>query len=176
MDYLSSEEKRILTAYREFFGEDYTPSDHNTDLHVQAHKMCYLLKRFNCNIVSTGYVWNTYGPFSIYLQEILKDLDQNVELLKTFYKDNYDPELVLDPDILSGIQKLRNGLEIIDNQNDSRHWVELLASLSFLASTVLPASDFKTINSELKARKTSYMDDAENRKAWSLLKGLSIAY
>lgn len=172
---LSFAEKRILLAYRKFFEEAYVPSDTNTDIHVQTHKMCYFLNRINCGIVDAGFVWNTFGPFSVQLQEILKQIDDKKELLQEFY-DNYKAEDLLDDDIIEGIDYLKEGLEITDNRGKSRQWIELLASLSFLAHSVLPTSDFDCINDELKVRKAAFVNDAENSKAWSILERLEIAY
>ena len=173
---LLSVERRILTAYREFFNENYAPSqEQNTDIHVQAHKMCYLLSRINCDIVETGFVWNTFGPFSVRLQEILKQLDTKGDALQDFYQE-YKPEDILDEDILEGIEKLKTGLKVSENKDNSRRWIELLASLSFLAHSELPTSGFSYIISELKERKPSYKSDTENRKAWELLESLGVAY
>ena len=174
---LSSEEKRILSAYREFFGENYSPSAQNTDIHVQTHKMCYFLNRIHCDIIDTGYVWNTFGPFSVCLQETLKQIDQDKDLLEAFYDDNtYSANNILDDNVLEGINKLRDGLQILNYKKESRHWIELLASLSFLAHSVLPVSEFDNINTELKARKNLFTNDDENQKAWSLLQELKVAY
>ena len=173
---LSTEEKKIATAYRQLFGENYVPSlEHKTDNHVKAQKMCYLLSRINCDVVDVGFVWNTYGPFSVRLQDLLKRLDEKEAALCRFY-ENYDPKSILDDDVLEGVEKLKNKLEVKENAEDSRRWIELLASLSFLAHSELPTSDFTCIQTTLKRRKPAFSSDWENTKAWKLLETIGVAH
>lgn len=169
-----SVEKRVLIAYREFFGEEYAPSQtQNTDIHVRAHKMCYLMSRIDCDIIDDGFVWNTFGPFSVDLQEVLKQVDSKHNALQNFYK-NQTPNDILDADILEGIERLKNGLQVSSHKENSRHWVELLASLAFIAHSELPNSEFDYINAELKDRKSTYECDQENKEAWVLLNQLGV--
>jgi len=173
-DMFLSVEKRILMAYREFFGEEYVPSQkQNTDIHVRVHKMCYLMSRIDCDIIDDGFVWNTFGPFSVDLQEVLKQVDTKRDALREFYQ-NYAPNDILDADILEGIDRLKNGLQVSSYKENSRYWVELLASIAFIAHSELPTSAFDYINAELKGRKSAYVCDAENKKAWILLNELGV--
>lgn len=179
-DVFSSVEKRILIAFREFFGDNYCPSEEkNTDIHVQAQKMCYLMSRIDCDIVDDGFVWNTFGPFSVGLQKVLRQIDAKREKLSDFYSDFYkdhESSDMLDSDILEGIERLRNGLDLSSHKEEPRKWIELLASLAFIAHSELPTSDFDYINEELKERKSVFECDKDNTEAWDLLNKLGVAY
>lgn len=168
-------EKRILVAFKAFFNENYLPSQINTDIHVKMHKMCYFLSRIDCDIINFGFVWNTFGPFSVALQEVLKSIDQKPEALQAFYRD-CPPEAILDEDVLNGIEFLRSGLQLNDHKGNQREWIELLGSLSFIAHSELPTSSFEYINLVLKGRKSHFESDTENRMAWDQLIEIGVAY
>lgn len=167
-DRLLSVEKRVLAAYREFFGENYTPSQQNTDIHIRMHKMCYFLSRIDCDVIDAGFVWNTFGPFSVLLQDVLRRIDAKKDMLDVFYQ-HYEVDNVLDTDIVNGINKLKSGLKVSDHSENPRYWIELLASLAFISHSELLTSDFNRANKELKNRKSVYGCDDENKMAWNLL-------
>lgn len=168
-------EKRILAAFKLFFNKDYAPSQSNTDEHIIVQKMCYFLSRIDCDITDSGFVWNTFGPFSVDIQRVLKLIDQKPDVLQTFYQ-KYDPSSILDDDVIDGISQLKTELKIDEHKEHLREWVELLGSLAFIAHSELPTSTFEYINLTLKERKPFFSSDEENKKAWTQLIKMNIAY
>ena len=182
---LTFDERALLTAYRRFYGENYPAKDGaNTDAHVQAQKMCFLLSLHGVSVGDFGYSWNYHGPYSAGLQSQLRALDQHADLVSEFY-DAHQDECVLfsdsnEADALftikqkSLIDELSRSLKIPECGEEKRKWSELLGSITFLGRSVLPGADFSMVNSELQKRKPQYNDSNYNYSAWTLLEKIGI--
>lgn len=182
---LTFDERALLTAYRRFYGEKYPAKDGtNTDAHVQAQKMCFLLSLRGVNIGDFGYSWNYHGPYSAGLQSQLRALDQHADLVGEFYDSHLDESVFFSDSNEAGtlftvkqknlIDELSSSLKMPECGEEKRKWSELLGSITFLGSSVLPGADFTMINSELKKRKPQYNDNDYNYKAWTLLEKVGI--
>lgn len=182
---LTFDERAILTAYRRFYGENYLAQEGtNTDTHIQAQKMCFLLSLRGVSIGDFGYSWNYHGPYSAGLQSQLRALDQHADLVSEFY-DSYQDECVLFSDGNEAsalfttkqrdlIDELSRSLKVLECGEDKRKWSELLGSITFLGRYVFPGADFNMVNRELQKRKPQYSDNNYNYSAWTLLENIGI--
>lgn len=173
MSELTFEQKVILDLYKRFFGCQYPTEgsfDDKTQVHVNAQKMCYLLKMDGIDIGDFGYSWNFHGPFSPGLLAVLRSLDLQDEQVRTYYDSEIvQSESLSDVDqekITTLIAKLRLS-EHVENRGD---WMELLGSLTFLSHSELPGESFDRIKNELRLRKDKFDDDSENSNAWNVLR------
>lgn len=185
MNNLSFDERAILTAYKRFYGECYPAVDSsNTEAHVRAQKMSFLLSVGGVDIGEFGYSWNYYGPYSAGLQSKLRALDFHSKQVQDFYENNTNESLLFsDNDCPSAlfselqkmkIDKLSEKLKIKEGQNNKNDWPELLGSVAFLAKSVYPGTDFETVNERLKALKDKFCNDQENLSAWNTLQAAGI--
>lgn len=179
MGTLRFDQKRLLAAFECFLGEKYktphTTGDNNTSMHVEAQKMCYLLKLIGIEIGDFSYSWNSRGPFSPGLLVLLRSIDSCHKEVDLFYKKSEEKEKYL-KNIKSEIEDLRKKLDMDGNCSNSEPWIEILGSLAYLSRTVLPGADFECVSSYLKKRKedlytqkTEFYNDEKNKKAWDLL-------
>lgn len=177
---LNFDERSILAAYRYFYGKNYPAAqEENTDAHVQAQKMCFLLSLKGIRIGDFGYSWNFHGPYSAGLQSQLRALDENEALVKTFYQEFGDGTQLMSDDSVPGslfsisqgenIKNLARSLRVAEKEDECRQWSELLGSLAFLSCSVYPGEQFETVNNELKVLKPQYTDKHYNRAAWKTL-------
>lgn len=180
MSNLIFEQKAFLTLYRRFFGQDYpAAAQGNTDVHVQAQKMGYLLSRASIFIGDYGYLWDTYGPCSAALQDDLRFLDSHPEKVTEFYNEYPSDEQLFVPEGESGglfsqsqgktVDRIVQKLKIREHSEDIRRWSELLGSLAFLSSCNMPGAPFAKVNVALASKKAQYNDPAINRTAWKAL-------
>ena len=176
---LSFDQKRLLAAFECFVGKKYetpyTLGGNNTSMHVEAQKMCYLLKLIGIEIGDFNYSWNDRGPFSPGLLVLLRSIDSCREEVELFYNDSEEKEKYI-KNVKSEIEDLRKRLDMSENFCNSEQWIEILGSLAYLARTVLPGAGFEYVSSYLKKRKKNlytckpeYYNDEKNKKAWELL-------
>lgn len=176
---LSFDQKRLLAAFECFVGKKYetpyTLGGNNTSMHVEAQKMCYLLKLIGIEIGDFNYSWNDRGPFSPGLLVVLRSIDSCREEVELFYNDREEKEKYI-KNVKSEIEDLRKRLDMSENFCNSEQWIEILGSLAYLARTVLPGAGFEYVSSYLKKRKKNlytckpeYYNDEKNKKAWELL-------
>lgn len=182
---LTFDERAILAAYQRFYGENYPAIDgQNTDAHIKAQKMCFLLSVRGVNVGDFGYSWNYHGPYSAGLQSLLRALDQHSGLVSEFYDAHQDEYMLFSDSNKAGtlfsikqkelIDTLSSSLKITECGEDKRKWSELLGSITFLGRSVLPGADFEMVNNELKKRKPQYNDNDYNYSAWTLLESTGI--
>ena len=170
MPNLTFNQKTVLNLYNMFFGEAYPrnlSSDAATKVHINAQKMCYLLKMDGIDVGDFSYSWNFHGPFSPGLLALLRGLDAHAEEVSAFYMDCDQPFTQEDQD---RITSLISNLHLNTHNEDRSNWMELLGSLAFLSHSVLPGEDFTCISHELKCRKPQFSDDEMNLAAWNVLK------
>lgn len=176
---LSFDQKRLLAAFECFVGKKYetpqTSGSNNTSMHVEAQKMCYLLKLIGIEIGDFNYSWNERGPFSPGLLALLRSIDSNHEEVDSFYSDSKEKDKYI-WNVKSEIEELSNSLGMDKNSCNSVAWIEILGSLAYLSRTVLPGADFEYVSSYLKERKKEfytntpeYYNDEKNKEAWELL-------
>lgn len=180
MNNLNFDERAILVAYKRFYGECYPAIDkNNTEAHIRAQKMGFLLSTAGVNIGEFGFSWNFHGPYSAGLQSKLRALDFHAKLVEEFYTSNPDDTLLFsDNDTPSAlfseqqkakIDALSQALKIREGENNKNDWPELLGSLAFLARSVYPGADFETVNRQIKQIKSKFSDEQENLNAWKTL-------
>lgn len=185
MSALNFDKRVILTLYKKFFGEDYpadggqNSADRLKDVHIQAQKLCYLLKLRGLNVGDFGYSWNHYGPFSPGLQAQLREMDRVGKEIREFYQNYPGDQAIFTDEDLAGslfmaddrarVEKLAEALEIPAHKGERRDWVELLGTLAYLANAELPGVPFQSVEKLLVKRKPQYADSARNRRAWDLL-------
>ena len=62
---LSYDDHAILILYRRFYDIDYpVKRENNTEAHIMAQKMCYLMDRSIIPVGDYGFFWGKYGPYS----------------------------------------------------------------------------------------------------------------
>ena len=187
---LSYDEHAILILYRRFYDIDYPAKrENNTEAHIMAQKMCYLMDRSTIPVGDYGFFWDKYGPYSELLQNRLRHIDKDSNTVDEFYKEYpQDSHLLFNDDINSNnsffslrrqnkVDELSKALRIQDHREDERNWVELLGSLLYLYQIGSSREKFETVNERLKNKKIYFNDDSINQKAWNslILAGLVVA-
>lgn len=171
MTTLNYNQKKILTAYEIFFGsryQTYPGAVNNTETHTATQEMCFLLKISGIEIGDFQYSWNLRGPFSPGLLALMRSMDRNSEVVIDFYENETTKE-EFSPDQVMKIDGLREILEIDEYRNQCVRWVEILGSLTYIARTMLPGSDFETVNQRFIQEKPEYSETSENQHAWNIL-------
>ena len=166
---LTEGEKNILWAYNDFYAEKYRPVKSNTDSHILAQKMVFLLGFITDKFTYNDFVWEKYGPFSDALQNELKQIDSNKNGVYAFYA--------------SGSNAVRGATEVnlsntrIDlciedhiQKKDIVLWVEALGSLVYIAKYILPGESYNRINKELCVRKPKFKESPIPKEAWRVLR------
>lgn len=168
---LTFDQKRMLLAYKTFYDEPYivANSQKNTDIHVIAQKMCYILKLMGINIGDYSYSWNTYGPFSPGLLVLLRTIDRSPEDIESFYASSEESGHILNQETRNKIIHIKNALKIDEHTNDRLNWVELLGSLIYLANVELPGESCDKVFERLKTYKGIEMDSKEKGNIWKML-------
>lgn len=171
MKQLTYDQKQALAAYKYFFGVQYQTNNgqNNTDMHVAAQKMCYLLKVSGVDIGDYEYAWNKKGPFSPGLLALLRSVDRNEVLVNDFYAQLGQEEDVLKKKAKK-IAQLRDRLDIIKHKEEYVAWVEILGSLTYISRSMLPGKDFSVVNDRFVQEKAEYNNKSQNLEAWRLLK------
>lgn len=176
MSTLTFDQKKTLSAFEYFFEEKYNAddqTDNNTELHVCAQKMCYLLKTCNVEIGDYDFSWNFRGPFSPGLLVSLRSLDNNKGIVDEFYngcdlenrKKSYLGEYYIER-----INEIKQDLKIKEHNGDISSWIEILGSLAYISRSIMPGADFERVNERLVKEKQQYSDIERNRDAWSTLR------
>ncbi len=169
---LNFDQRTVLTLYKVFFGIEYPTSEcqeNRTDVHVEAQKMCYLLKLRGVSVGDFYYTWNHRGPFSPGLLVLLRSLDENHQNVQDYYSSANSRSSSKLSDMTLKAQKLSGDLQLNEHKADRLRWIELLGSLAFLSNSVLPGAPFDLINERLRIKKPQYDNDGENRYAWNIL-------
>lgn len=185
MGNLIFEQKAFLALYKRFYGQSYPAViQGNTDVHVQAQKMGYLLSLVSIFIGDYGYLWDTYGPCSAALQDDLRFLDSHPEKVAEFYDEYPSDDRLFVPDGESGgffsqsqgemVDHIVKKLKIREHQEDIREWSELLGSLAFLSNCNMPGAPFAKVNDALALKKAQNNDTAINRTAWKALMAVNM--
>lgn len=187
---LSYDDHAILILYRRFYDMKYpAKTSQNTDAHIMAQKMCYLMDRSNIPVGNYGFFWDKYGPYSETLQNRLRHIDSNFNTVDMFYTDYpKDSNLLFNDDTNSSngffslrrqnkVDELSEALSIHNHREDARYWVELLGSLLYLYQKGSSREKFENVNKWLKIKKPYLNDNSYNKKAWDSLKlaGLVVA-
>lgn len=173
---LSYDQKKALIAYERFFGDKYDTQGRetgNTDEHIQAQKMCYLLKIAGIEIGDFDYSWNFKGPFSPGLLALLRSIDRKHQEVTNFYEHASEQSWLL-PEQKEMIDGLKDYLEISTHQTQRMQWVEILGSMAYISRTLLPGAGFETVNQKLMKEKPEYSDEQENMHAWNLLNNANL--
>lgn len=172
MTTLDFNQKKTLAAYERFYGSKYCTctdvGDNNTETHIATQKMCYLLKVVGIEIGDFDYSWNFKGPFSPGLLALMRSIDRNSEDVMSFYENESKKEEFF-PEQVIKIDELRDSLEIDAHRNQCVRWVEILGSLTYISRTMLPGSDFETVNQRFIQEKPEYSETSENQHAWNIL-------
>lgn len=174
---LNYDERLFLLSYKQFVRDPYQFRDSNRDSenisndHVQAQKVGYAL---NCLQLLNDYCfsWNKRGPFSSKFQELLTGLDAKASLVEQFYNETSQEDLSdLLPECLKTMldQASQAFSEYIRRDGNTTDDLELLGSLLYIGTTVLPGQNFEQVNHELQIRKSAFKDNDKNREAWSCL-------
>lgn len=185
MSNLIYEQKAFLTLYRRFYGQDYPAvAQGNTDVHILAQKMGYLLSRVSIFIGEYGYLWDTYGPCSAALQDDLRFLDSHPEKVTEFYDEYPTDDRLFVPDGESGglfsqsqgktVDHIVKKLKIREHIDDIRRWSELLGSLAFLSNSNMPGASFNQVNTVLVSKKAQYSNSTINHAAWKALTAANV--
>lgn len=176
---LNYDERLFLLTYRYVLQRDYQFQDSNRDAenisidHVQAQKVGYTLDRLKL-LNTYCFSWNRRGPFSGKFQELLSGLGAKAELVARFYRENQDPLKALGellPEcLLVSLERVGRAFSSYICQNgDPADDLELLGSLLYIGTTVLPGRGFDQVNQELQVRKSSFGNEQQNLKAWNCL-------
>lgn len=193
MSSLSFEAKRLLVLYRKFYGKNYSAvKSNNQNAHVMAQKMCYLLGLVGVDAGDYGYVWDQFGPYSEMVQNLVRQLDEDGDIVKEFYdkypegtasdeiffSDDPNPESLFRKRDLQRVEALQPSLDFpIDNDSvdefgdtPMRRWAELLGSVAYISQSVLPGKGPKALIDELTAVKEKYNSKEETDKALRVLR------
>lgn len=176
---LNYDERLFLLTYKYVLQKDYQFQDSNRDAenisidHVQAQKVGYALDRLKL-LNTYCFSWNRRGPFSGKFQELLSGLDAKAELVARFYRENQNPlealRELLPACLLAPLSRVGQAFSnyICQNGNPADD-LELLGSLLYIGTTVLPGRDFEQVNRELQVRKSSFENEEQNLEAWNCL-------
>ena len=185
---LSFEEKSILVLYKRFYNTNYVPARNgNTEEHIKAQKMSYLLSLSSIVPINYGFVWDSYGPFSPFLQYNLKTIDEKDADVISFYSSINNDDAVFTPDdSIDGffsitqknvIDSISSKLLMKEYANDLKSWSELLGSIAFIYHNNMAYDDsFDSVNHTLLEKKPQYSDIQANKKAWDCLVSAGIIF
>lgn len=176
---LNYDERLFLLTYKYVLQKDYQFQDSNRDAenisidHVQAQKVGYALDRLKL-LNTYCFSWNRRGPFSGKFQELLSGLDAKAELVARFYRENQNPlealRELLPACLLAPLSRVGQAFSNYIGQNGNpADDLELLGSLLYIGTTVLPGRDFEQVNRELQVRKSSFENKEQNLEAWNCL-------
>lgn len=176
MPTLTFNQRTVVDLYPQFYDSSYPEHISQGDVtrvHINAQKMCYLLKKIGIDVGNYSYSWNFHGPFSPGLLVLLHSLDAQEEDVQN-YCDNSEHPAVFSNDEQEKVTSLIQNLHLVEHGDDRSSWMELLGSLAFLSHSVLPGEDFANVVKELKIRKPQFNDDDINREAWNVLKNANL--
>lgn len=98
----------------------------------------------------------------------MRSMDRKGADIIEFYENKpRDEEFFLD--YVVKIDELRKNLEIDTYREQCIRWIEILGALAYISRTMLPGSDFITVNQRFIQEKPKYNKTAENRHAWDIL-------
>lgn len=179
MSALNFQEKLILILYKKFFNENYDCQDRGkneqgiTQKHINAQKVGYYFSSMGIPVGDYSFSWDTAGPYSCVLQELLRGIDEKDNLVKELYAGDTDEilsQLLESETQISQINKACKAMrEVI---KDEERGAELMASLLYISKTVMPYFDFESVKTELVRRKSYFGEKAYNsmsEKIWEKL-------
>ncbi|MBD5117570.1 MAG: hypothetical protein HDT37_00325 [Clostridiales bacterium] len=181
---LNYDERLFLLTYRHVLQNDYQFQDSNRDAenisidHVQAQKIGYTLSRLKL-LNTYCFTWNRRGPFSGKFQELLSGLDSKADLVARYYQENQETlkslAELLPACLLAPLDRVGQVFSDYIRQNDNpADDLELLGSLLYIGTTVLPGRDFDQVNRELQIRKSSFGNEQQNLEAWNCLASVGL--
>ncbi len=176
---LDYDERLFLLTYKHVLQNNYQFQDSNQDAkniskeHVQAQEIGYTLSRLRL-LDTYCFSWNRRGPFSGKFQELLSGLDAKADVVARFYQENQETlkslEELLPTCLLAPLERVGQAFSDFIRQNGNpADDLELLGSLLYIGTTVLPGRDFNQVNRELQVRKASFGNEQQNLKAWNCL-------
>lgn len=172
---LSFAQKSILVLYKEFYKKEYDCSNVS---HIQMQNAIYVLWENGISSdMNFEFTWvDNLGPYSPELENQLKILDLNGNLLIRFYnKYNFSGCNLLERIYKEEqIEKIENCCNLLDILFNYQNIGEILGGLLFIGKNIYPGADFDYVNEELKKRKPHLNDDRVNMSAWNCLKYLNL--
>jgi len=191
---LGFNERRFLELYQRFYREPYPATDENNqNAHVKGQKAVYLLKLKQVGVGDYGFTWQQFGPCSDALQEMMRELDNNSQAVKDFYRnfpmddaesqkklysDNPNTERLFCLEDAEKIDAAREEFQLPEEDTVQagdtpvRRWMELLGSLAYISATRLPGASEERVWKELQKAKSKakYLNAPEKEKALQVLR------
>ena len=181
------EEKRLLTLYRQMLRKEYDVNnklkyENNDELknRVEMQQAIYLIDKLMWTD-QYGFVWNTYGPKSMGIEENLNLLDNKEHLIKDFYLlfDNniYSQDTIKKLKNLynySKIRELEKFTKLTSDILDTDKGLEILADLTFITSTIIPGASFDIANRELQKVRPIFNNKDLNKYAFRCLEACEL--
>ena len=176
------EEKRLLFLYRQMLKKEYDINnknkyENNNELqnHVEMQKAIYLAY----NLLWTdmyGFIWDTYGPKSIELEENINKLDNKKEEILKYY-NSLDDNIYSDDTIRklkeyydsSNVYQLEQFTKLVSDIISEEKGIELLADLRFIAYSQIPGAKFEIANKELQRLRPVFNNVELNKFAFKCL-------
>ena len=181
---LSYQEMMILSLYRKLFGKCYDCEEACTNnqgiiqKHIDAQKVGFIFCVLGIPVGDYNFSWDLAGPYSSTLQNILREVDKKGKEVREFYKDNDDVILrdLLNNDYqISLINKMCGALG--QSVQKDEKGAELLGSLLYISSKVMPFYGLSRVKKELIRRKNFFGDTdyiSKIDKAWEQLEELGL--
>ena len=181
------EEKRLLTLYRQMLRKEYDVNnklkyENNDELknRVEMQQAIYLIDKLMWTD-QYGFVWNTYGPKSMGIEENLNLLDNKEHLIKDFYLlfDNniYSQDTIKKLKNLynySKIRELEKFTKLTSDILDTDKGLEIIADLTFITSTIIPGASFDIANRELQKVRPIFNNKDLNKYAFRCLEACEL--
>ena len=181
------EEKRLLTLYRQMLRKEYDVNnklkyENNDELknRVEMQQAIYLIDKLLWTD-QYGFVWDTYGPKSMGIEENLNLLDNKEHLIKDFYLlfDNniYSQDTIKKLKNLynySKIRELEKFTKLTSDILDTDKGLEIIADLTFITSTIIPGASFDIANRELQKVRPIFNNKDLNKYAFRCLEACEL--
>ena len=178
---LSVQEEVILAIYHLLYGKAYDCSpkldaDHKNPVHINAQKADFFFSQMMLPVGDYGFSWNYRGPYSAALQSELRILDEKATLVSEYYQDWDARKDVKLGEIFTQRQmkRAKDAAEQVKEITSQEKGGELLGSLLYISTAVLPGYGFERVNEELQRRKEAFPDSEVNLRAWKSLEALHL--
>ena len=181
-DKILYEEKRLLTLYRQILRKEYDVNnkakyENNNELktHIEMQHAIYLAY----SLLWTdeyGFIWDTYGPKSVGIDEELSILDKKEKIVNNFYL-SFDDNIYSQDTIkklkefydYSKLKQLDKFTKLTSDILDTDKGLELLADLTFITSKIIPRASFDIANKELQKIRPLFDNKELNKYAFHCL-------
>jgi len=181
------EEKRLLTLYRQMLRKEYDVNnkakyENNDELknRVEMQQAIYLIDKLMWTD-QYEFLWDTYGPKSMRIEENLNLLDNKEHLIKDFYLlfDNniYSQDTIKKLKYLynySKIRELERFTKLTSDILDTDKGLEILADLTFINSKIIPRASFNIANRELQKLRPIFNNNDLNKYAFRCLEACEL--